>query len=272
MFTHIITNKLTRNLCCSTMILSVGFLTACSDTEKETKKSTDFATVAIQANYSVEVSEAHKVIYRANFSNGNDSLKLENGDVVSISASSSESIALTETVSAGIATYSLARTETSDPARPFFDFTRITQEDANNSFVIVPNGFVLASPTLGTPNYSPSDKKTFTVTWLETSSSVPVPDLNEEFKLRYDFTCRHSSGTPSIQSSVVEAPEDNGSHIVDLVKVLGTGDYAFCSQFDIIAIRSNAKTGSLARPIIDGSVVGSQVRTIKGSLSGLQLP
>lgn len=260
-----------NTLYCSGLLIAASLLTACSDKDKETKKSTDFATGAIEAHYSVEVSEEHKVIYRANFVNDSNSLNLEDGDVISISAERSENIALNESISNGVATYSLVRTEIGDPVRPFFDFTRTSQEDAKNSVVIIPKGFILSSPTKDTPDFSPEGNQ-FTITWINSDNTTPAADINEEFTLRYDFTCRNSSGSSDIQGSVVEKPVDTGSHNISLAEVLGEGSYTFCSQFDIVAIRSDAKSGSLVQPIIRGSVVGSQVRAIKGSLSGLTLP
>lgn len=254
------------------VIVSASLLSACAD-KKETKNSSDFATSAIEANFSVEVSEAHKVIYRANFFHDNNSLKLEGGDAITITAIASEKIALNEFVSGGIATYSLIRTETSDPSgtRPFFDFTRSSQTDSRGSVVPIPKGFVLSSPTAISSSYVPSGGKQFTITWRDTDSSKPTPDDNEEFKLRYDFSCRGDNGSPSTAKGFEETTLDDGEHVVNLATVLGAGAYDSCSAFNIIATRSDKKSGSLNRELGKGSTVGSQVRTIKGSLDGLHL-
>lgn len=252
------------------MALLTTSMMGCADKD-ETKKSSDFATNAIEAKYLVEVSEAHKVVYQANFIHDDNSLELEGGDVITITSVASEKIALEANVSGGKATYRLSRTETSDPTRPFFDFTRTSQTDATGSFVQVPNAFVLNSPTANNPDYVPSDGKQFTLSWTETSSAVPTPDDNEEFTLRYDFSCRNDSGNPSTSKTFIEKVVDNGTHVINLAAILGAGDYDACSQFDIIAIRSNAKSGTLDNELKSGSTVGSQIRTVKGSLDGLQL-
>lgn len=252
-------------------VLLATAIVGCSDNDEETKNSSDFATSAIEANYSVEVSESNKVIFQANFVNDKNSLELENGDVISI-ISDGEAIALEESISFGVATYSLVRTEKdpNDGGNYFFEFTRTSQEDADNSFVKVPEGFILVSPTDGVDNYEPGNGESFAIAWRQSDSSEFTPDSKEEFTLRYDFTCRNDSGTPSISKSVVEKVEDDGAHVVDLASILGAGDYDACSRFDIIAIRSTLD-GVLDSELKSGSVTGLQVRTVEGSLDGLQL-
>lgn len=251
-------------------VLLATTIVGCSDNDEKTKNSSDFATSAIEANYSVEVSESNKVIFQANFVNDKSSLELENGDVISI-ISGNETIALEESISFGVATYRLTRTETDPASKYFFEFTRTSQEDADNSFVKVPDGFDLVSPTDGVDNYVPGNGESFAIAWRQSSDqSQPTPDSKEEFRLRYNFTCRNDSGTPSISNSVVEKVVDDGSHVVDLASILGSGDYDACSHFDIVAIRSTLD-GVLDSELKSGSVTGLQVRTVEGSLDGLHL-
>ncbi|MEH6451072.1 MAG: hypothetical protein V7765_20570 [Oleispira sp.] len=271
MLATIFTKKITKNLYCSAMILSVGLLSACSDTDKETKKSTDYATAAIEANYSVEVLEGKKVSYVANFGHDGSSLELEAGDKVTVEIGA-ESLSLIESISSGTATYRLNRTETLLASKYFFEFLRETQEDADGSFVEVPESFSLTSPTSITGAFRPANGKTFPISWDQRTGG---DDDGEEFTIRYDFDCRHDSGTPSISKSYVEKVEDTGEHLVNLLTVLAengeVGNYQACSRFNIIAIRSSTD-GNLDGALKSGSVVGSQVRTIEGSLEGLQLP
>jgi hypothetical protein len=253
------------------LALLATMVVGCSDKEDETKNSSDFATSAIEAHYVVEISEANKVIYQANFVHDKDSLELEGGDVISIETNS-EKIALGETISSGTATYYLSRTETQLASRYFFEFTRSTQVDADGSYVKVPDGFNLVSPTDGVVGYVPSDGgESFTISWRELDTTVPVADEDEEFTLRYNFTCRNDSGTPSIESSYAEKVADDGSHVVNLANILGAGDYDECSKFNIIAVRSDSKGGVLDSAIKSGSTIGFQIRTVEGSLDGLQL-
>jgi hypothetical protein len=245
----------------------IAALSGCSSTENETKSSNDFATSAIEAFYSIEVKENNQTTYLANFKHDGSSLELEGGDVISV-AIGSESILLTESIGLGVASYRLDRTENALTSKTFFEFTRTSQEDADGSFVKVPDGFTLVSPTSSSSAYSLVDGKTFNITWNAQAGGTAT---DEEFTLRYDFDCRHDSGTPSISSSYVEKVEDDGSHQVNLGTILGAGDYDQCSRFNIIAIRSNSD-GNLDSALKSGSVVGSQVRTIEGSLDGLQLP
>lgn len=253
------------------LALLAMMVVGCSDKKDETKNSSDFATSAIEAHYIVEISEANKVIYQANFVHDKDSLELEDGDVISIETNS-EKIALGETISSGTATYYLNRTETLLASRYFFEFTRNSQVDADGSYVKVPDGFDLVSPTDGVVGYIPSDGgASFTINWRqELDATVPVADEDEEFTLRYNFTCRNDSGTPSIESSYVEKVADDGSHVVNLANILGAGDYDECSKFNIIAVRSDSKGGVLDSAIKSGSTVGFQIRTVEGSLDGLQ--
>lgn len=249
--------------------LMATIMMGCSDEADETKSSSDFVTSAIEAHYLVEVSEANKVLYQANFINDKSSLELENGDVISV-VTNNETIALEESTGAGTATYRLIRTETQSASRYFFEFTRTSQEDADGSYVKVPNGFILTSPS-ETDGYIPVEGKAFTIQWRELTSEVPVPDEDEEFTLIYDFICRNDSGTPSIENRSAEKVVDNGSHVVNLANILGAGDYDECSKFDIVAIRSDEVNGVLDSELKSGSTVGSQIRTVEGSLDGLQL-
>lgn len=243
----------------------------CSEKKDETKNSSDFATSAIEAHYLVEVAEANKVIYQANFVHDKNSLKLEGGDVISIETNS-EKVALEESISSGTATYRLNRTETLLASRYFFEFTRSSQVDADGSYVKVPDGFNLVSPTDGIVDYIPNGGASFTINWRqEIDGTVPVADEDEEFTLRYDLSCRNDSGTPSIDKIYIEKVADDGSHVVNLANILGAGDYDACSKFNIIAIRSDSKSGVLDSALKSGSTLGSQVRTVEGSLDGLQL-
>jgi len=268
-----ITQIFTKKLYCSAMILSVSLLSACSDTDKETKASTDYTTAAIAASYSVEVVEGSKVSYFANFNHGDSSLALEAGDVISV-VLASKSVPLNETIANGIATYSLIKTEvagSTTSGKYFFEFLRETQEDADGSYVEVPSEFSLTSPTSVSGDFRPANGKSFAISWDERTGGDAA---GEEFTLRYDFDCRHDSGTPSISKSYVEKVEDTGTHLVNLLTVLAengeVGDYQACSRFNIIAIRSSTD-GNLDGALKSGSVVGSQVRTIEGALDGLQL-
>jgi hypothetical protein len=261
---------------CSGLLIAASLLTACSDKDKETKKSTDFATGAIEAHYSVEVLEGTTVSYVANFKHDGSSLELEGGDVITVEVDS-EQVPLIESVTAGIATYSLVKTdvdETRTAGKYSFEFVRETQEDADNSSVEVPNEFSLTSLTSPEASYRPENGKTFPIMWDKRTGG---DDDGEAFTIRYDFECKHQSGTPNISSSFVEAGIDaDGTHLVDLTKVLAEGDnevadYDVCTRFDIIAIRSSTD-GSLDLGFKNGSVTGSQVHTIKGSLHGLSLP
>jgi len=256
-------------------IVSVALLATvmmgCSEKEdKKTKNSSDFATSAIEAHYLVEISEKNNVIYQANFIHDKNSLKLDGGDVISIETNG-ESIALGESIVSGKATYRSNRTETQVASRYFFEFIRATQADADGSYVKVPDGFNLVSPTDGVANYIPSGGTSFTINWRELDSSLPAADDDEVFTLLYEFTCRNDSGTPVIEKSYNETVDDDGSHVVDLAKILGAGDYDECKRFDITAIRRDAKGGVLDSALKSGSTVGTQVRTVKGSLDGLQL-
>ena len=58
---------------------------------------------------------------------------------------------------------------------------------------------------------------------------------------------------------------------MNLANILGAGDYDECSKFDIVAIRSDEVNGVLDSELKSGSTVGSQIRTVEGSLDGLQL-
>ena len=250
-------------------VILTSVLVACTETGNEAKNSSDFATSAIEAFYSIEVAEDNKVIYRASFEHEDSSLDLENGDVISI-AVGADSLAMEESMSFGYASYSLTRTENQVASKAFFEFTRTSQEDADGSFVKVPDAFVLTSPTSPSANFVPADGKSFGIMWREVTGDVPAPDAAEEFTLRYDFNCRNDSGTPSINSSYVERVDNDGSHVVNLTTILGAGDYDACSQFDIIAIRNNSD-GNLDSALKSGSTVGMQVRTLEGALDGLQL-
>ena len=260
---------------CSGLLIAASLLTACSDKDKETKKSTDFATGAIEAHYSVEVLEGSTVSYVANFKHDGSSLELEGGDVITAEVDSQQ-VPLIENVTAGIATYSLVKTdvdETRTAGKYSFEFDRETQEDADNSQVEVPNEFTLTSPTSAGASYRPANDKSFIIEWDRHSGG---DDNGEAFTIRYDFDCKHQSGTPNISDSFAEIADDaEGSHLVDLTKILAKGDdevadYNTCTRFDIIAIRSS--TDGILDVHRAGSVVGSQVRTIKGSLHGLSLP
>lgn len=259
-----------KNLYSFTAVLSLSLLSACSGNDNETKKSSDFATEAIEAKYTVEVLADNNVSFVANFEHDGSSLELEAGDEVSVDIGA-ESLPLIETVSAGTATYRLNRTETLIASKYFFEFLRESQTDADGSFVEVPEEFSLASPTSNLEAYRPVNGKSFVITWDERTAG---DGAGEEFTLRYDFDCRHDSGTPSISDSFVEKVEDTGSHLVNLLEILAEntdiGNYQACSRFDIIAIRSSTD-GNLDGTLKSGSVVGSQVRTIEGSLDGLQL-
>lgn len=244
---------------------SIFLFSGCSNIENETKRSSDFSTEAIEAFYSIEVKENNQVTYQANFAHDGSSLELEGGDEVFV-AIGSESLPLIESISFGVASYRLNRTEEFEAGRYFFEFTRESQENADNSFVIVPEEFTLVTPLLVDSDYEPSDGQTFAISW-DAQGGVSA---DEEFTLRYDFDCRNDSGTPSISSSYVEKVEDDGAHTVDLAVVLGAGDYDQCSRFTIIAIRSNSD-GNLDSALKSGSTVGAQVRTIEGSLEALQL-
>jgi hypothetical protein len=256
-----------KNLFFMITTCAISALAGCSASDNETKASIDFATGAIEAFYSVEVKENNQVTYLASFVHDNSSLELEGGDEISV-AIGGQSLPLIEHLGLGVATYRLDRTEDLLASQYFFEFTRISQENADASFVKVPNAFSLVTPLLSDSAYTPGDGKTISLTW-DTNTGGDATD--EEFTLRYDFECRNNSGTPSINSIYVEKVADDASHTVDLETVLGAGDYDLCSRFKIIAIRSNSD-GNLDAALKSGSTVGAQVREVEGSLDGLQLP
>lgn len=259
-------NNVMKNM--AVAVLATAIM-GCAD-KKETKDSSDFATSAIKAEYSVEVFDDLNVKYLAKFEHDGSSLELENGDKISVEIES-ESIELVENKFAGTATYSLNRTEARLASKYNFKFIRDTQTDADNSFVEVPSSFTLGSPTSSTKNYVPVDNKTFPITWDKRGSG---DDEGEAFTLRYDFDCRHQSGTPSTAGSYVEKVADDGGHTVNLVTILSKNnmveDYSACQKFNITAVRSSSD-GVLDNALGKGSVSGSHVRVIEGSLSELRL-
>lgn len=235
----------------------VSALAACTNSKvDEAKSSSDFATSAIDAYYSVEIMPDNEAHFTAKFFNSGDSLKLVGGDEIMVEIES-ENKSLIGSEAFGIVTYSLVTTPSTIDESYSFQFIRTTQESALDSLVNVPKSFTPTSPAEGA--MVTAINNTFALGWDGSGDANPA---EEKFMIIYSFDCRNESGSPSISDRYAEETDDDGVHTIDLNTVLGEGDYDQCSRFDITLIRSNAN-GLLDGGLKSGSTEGAQVRFIK---------
>lgn len=237
-------------------------LAACSSDSQvnEAKDSSDYATIAIDAYYSVEVLAGNEVHFMAKFFNSGGSLNLVGGDDVAVAIESDDQ-SLIASEAQGIVTYSLVSSPDSEVDSYPFKFIRTTQESALDSWVNIPKPFTPTSPIEGAAVSAVNN--TFALGWDGSGDANPS---EEKFMLIYSFDCRNESGTPSISDRYAEEIDDDGVHTVNLNTVLGitSGDdtYNQCSRFDITLIRSNVN-GVLDSGLNSGSTEGTQVRFVK---------
>jgi hypothetical protein len=228
-------------------------LTGCGGSSKDPDPllSTEFATSAIDAEYSVDI-KLNNIQFRAKFTHDGDILKLDTGDSVHVFGNGIQYF-LSETTVAGQTFYIHSENVTPIPNSLFqFVFERTTQVDADLTVIPAPVSFKIDN-IVDNEALTPTNGKV-NITWSPASTN------SDRFFLQYHLSCRNQSGTPSIDRNFTEQVGDDGSHDINITQILGAGDYDFCSDFDITAQRE--RFGSLDAALKSGSTIGRQIISV----------
>ena len=227
-------------------------LTGCGESSKDPDplRSTDFATSAIDAEYSVDI-KLNNIQFRAKFTHDGDILKLDTGDSVHVFGNGIQYF-LSETTVSGQTFYIHSENVTPTPNSFNFVFRRTTQVDADLTIIPDPVSFNIDNIINGEA-LTPTNGKV-NITWSPASTS------SNRFFLQYHLSCRNQSGTPSIVRDFTEVVDDDGSHDINITQILGAGDYDLCTDFDITAQRE--RFGSLDAALKSGSTIGRQIISV----------
>ena len=228
-------------------------LAACSKTDNDPKKSSDFATDAIDAFYYFEIDEDNKVGFRVNFENDDRSLELDDGDNVEV-AGGVETHSLTAVKSGSVVNYVANVDEGSlTPSNYQFKFVRENQEDSLRTFGPVPIAFDLTG-VVTDGVLTPTDGRYIDIGWDNNAES------GSRFDLKINYNCSRVDGGSAINSSkTLSDIGDDGSYRIDLVEVLGSTTSQTCNDFDVIALRVQLGLLDLTS-LKGGSISGAQVR------------
>ncbi|KZZ41818.1 MAG: hypothetical protein MK185_07320 [Saccharospirillaceae bacterium] len=240
------------------LLLPLSMLSGCGDSDN-TESSSDFATSGISAYYEVEAKEnaareGYEYRLQARFRHGDDILKLDGGDQVSVSGPGEYSLA--ETAVFGDVIYNLT-VDIEDPLRTSFTFKleRNSQQDADQSSVTVPRAFEANEPVAGAV-VELSSSKLLTVRWSNND------DDSEGMTVTQDYRCFTSA-----QGEVLRREESNTfseaggetSGVIDVAEATLNGSYAYCT---VDLTFSRARQGILDPELKSGATNGYFVDSV----------
>jgi len=227
------------------------FLSACGDGAADAQSSSDFATQAIHADYSVLVTEGSDATARdyrleARFRHNSDVLKLDGGDRLEV-VNGAERYSLVENALLGRVIYTASRTfdRRNAPLNLTFALQRQIQADADLSLVAIPQPISVLQPQGG--DTVALNNNRIRILWqADTDADAMV------IEQRYRCSTQSAGLVRDLTAEITTA--DDGLLDLPVPTVISDETYDAGCRLDLTFTRS--RSGSLDNALKSGSTWG----------------